>query len=167
LQFQIPATSEEIQMNALVKRSAADPQRPLTHGGLMKQFRLILLAVLSGLGMAPHAQAHHAFSAEYDAQQVVELTGVVTKVEWTNPHVRFYIDVEDADGQVTTWDFELQSVNTLTRAGWSRNVLKTGDVVTVVGYLARNGTKRANARGSVTKADGTVLFAGDAAGGEQ
>ena len=129
----------------------------------MKALTPMLLAAALPWVIAPVAQAHHAFSAEYDVNQVVELTGVVTKVEWTNPHVRFYIDVDGADGQVTNWDFELQSVNTLTRDGWSRNVLKTGDVITVVGYRARNGTNRANARGSVTKADGTTLFAGDAA----
>ena len=129
----------------------------------MKPIRLILLTVLACLAIAPLAQAHHAFSAEYDASQVVELTGVVTKVEWTNPHVRFYIDVKTPDGQVTNWDFELQSVNTLTRAGWSRKALNAGDIITVVGYRARNGANRANARGSVTKADGTILFAGDAA----
>jgi outer membrane usher protein FimD/PapC len=95
------------------------------------------------------------------------VTGVVTKVEWTNPHVRFYVDVKDANGSVTNWDFELQSVNTLTRAGWTRHALQAGDVVTVVGYRARNGSHRANARGSVTKTDGTRLFAGDAAADER
>jgi hypothetical protein len=110
---------------------------------------------------APPAQAHHAFSAEYDVNQVMEVTGTVTKVEWTNPHVRFYVDVEGENGGLTNWDFELQSVNTLTRAGWSRDALQVGDVVTVVAYKARNGSNRANARGSVMKADGTLLFAGD------
>lgn len=117
---------------------------------------------LAGLCVASQSNAHHAFSAEYDVDQVLEVTGVVTRVEWTNPHVRFYVDVKDANGSVTNWDFELQSVNTLTRAGWTRHALQAGDVVTVVGYLARNGSNRANARGSVTKADGTTLFAGDA-----
>jgi hypothetical protein len=130
----------------------------------MNRFKYLLTSFLTGLCLVAPVQAHHAFSAEYDAKQVIELTGVVTKVEWTNPHVRFYLDVEDANGAVTNWDFELQSVNTLTRAGWNRRALQEGDVITVVGYKARNGTNRANARGSVTKADGTTLFAGDAAG---
>ena len=125
------------------------------------------MMALVGLTVASHSYGHHAFSAEYDVDQVLEVTGVVTKVEWTNPHVRFYVDVKDANGSVTSWDFELQSVNTLTRAGWTRNALQAGDVVTVVGYLARNGSNRANARGSVTKSDGTRLFAGDAGADEQ
>src|SRR5688572_26424371 len=131
----------------------------------MKPSHLLLALACAStcLATAPTVQAHHAFSAEYDATQVVELTGIVTKLEWTNPHVRFYIDVKGSKGEITNWDFELQSVNTLTRDGWSRNVLKVGDTVTVVGYRARNGSNRANARGSVTKADGTTLFAGDAA----
>ena len=123
------------------------------------------LVVLSVLGSS--ADAHHAFSAEYDVDQVLEVTGVVTKVEWTNPHVRFYVDVQDANGSVTNWDFELQSVNTLTRSGWTRHALQAGDVVTVVAYRARNGSNRANARGSVKKADGTTLFAGDPAADSQ
>jgi outer membrane usher protein FimD/PapC len=125
------------------------------------------MVTLAGLCIASQSYGHHAFSAEYDVDQVLEVTGVVTKVEWTNPHVRFYVDVKDANGSVTNWDFELQSVNTLTRAGWNRHALKRGDVVTVVGYRVRNGSNRANARGSVTKADGTTLFAGDAATDEQ
>jgi hypothetical protein len=125
------------------------------------------MAALAGLCLASQSYGHHAFSAEYDVDQVLEVTGVVTKVEWTNPHVRFYVDVKDANGSVTNWDFELQSVNTLTRAGWTRHALQAGDVVTVVGYRARNGSHRANARGSVTKTDGTRLFAGDAAADER
>jgi hypothetical protein len=125
------------------------------------------MVALAGLYVVSQSYGHHAFSAEYDVDQVLEVTGVVTKVEWTNPHVRFYVDVKDANGSVTNWDFELQSVNTLTRAGWTRHALQAGDVVTVVGYRARNGSHRANARGSVTKTDGTRLFAGDAAADER
>jgi hypothetical protein len=125
------------------------------------------MVALASLCIASQTYGHHAFSAEYDVDQVLEVTGVVTLVEWTNPHVRFYVDVKDANGSVINWDFELQSVNTLTRAGWTRHALQVGDVVTVVGYRARNGSYRANARGSVTKADGTTLFAGDAAVDEQ
>jgi hypothetical protein len=128
----------------------------------MKNTTNLLFTALAVLLLAaPVARAHHAFSAEYDVNQVMEVTGTVTLVEWTNPHVRFYVDVTGDDGEVVNWDFELQSVNTLVRAGWSRDALKAGDVVTVVAYKARNGSKRANARGSVVKADGTQLFAGD------
>lgn len=133
----------------------------------MRRWQRLSIVALAGLCVAPQSDAHHAFSAEYDVDQVLEVTGVVTRVEWTNPHVRFYVDVKDANGSVTNWDFELQSVNTLTRAGWTRHAFQAGDVVTVVGYLARNGSNRANARGSVTKADGTTLFAGDAGADEQ
>lgn len=133
----------------------------------MRRWQRFSVGVLASWCAASQGHGHHAFSAEYDVDKVLEVTGVVTLVEWTNPHVRFYLDVVDDDGGVTNWDFELQSVNTLTRAGWSRHALQPGDVVTVVGYLARNGANRANARGSVTKADGTRLFAGDAATDEQ
>lgn len=127
----------------------------------MPRLRYLFVLFLVIQLVALPVQAHHAFSAEYDVNQVIEVTGVVTLVEWTNPHVRFYVDVSEEDGELTNWDFELQSVNTLIRAGWTRYALKAGDVITVVGYKARNGSNRANARGSVTKVDGTVLFAGD------
>lgn len=130
---------------------------------LLETSKHLAIVVAACLCLSAPSFGHHAFSAEYDVNDVIEVTGVVTKVEWTNPHVRFYVDVKAADGTVTNWDFELQSVNTLTRAGWSRHALQEGDVISVVGYRARNGSNRANARGSVTKADGTTLFADDAA----
>ena len=102
--------------------------------------------------------AHHSFSAEYDSKQPVELKGTVTKVEWTNPHARFYVDVKDDKGAVTNWNFELASPNVLSRNGWSRNALKVGDVVTVAGARAKDGAHMANAR-SVTLADGRKVFA--------
>ena len=85
--------------------------------------------------------------------EAVTLTGKVTKVEWTNPHARFYIDVKGDDGQTTNWNLELASPNVLKRQGWASNSLKEGDVVTVEGSLARSGAKMANAR-VVTLADG-------------
>jgi hypothetical protein len=126
----------------------------------MKLRVCVLIGVVAMLGPAL-LLAHHAFSAEYDANKTIVLKGVVTKLEWTNPHVRFYVDVKDAKG-TTNWDLELQSVNTLTRNGWTRHALKVGDEVTVSAYLAKDGSNRANARGSVTLADGKKLFAGDA-----
>ena len=116
-------------------------------------------AVLIGaavLHIAP-AGAHHSFATQYDANAPVTLTGVVTKVEWTNPHARFYVDVADADG-VTNWNLELASPNVLRRNGWARDSLKVGDEVTVEGSLARSGAKMANAR-TVRLADGTSVFA--------
>lgn len=107
--------------------------------------------------------AHHSFAAEYDADKPVTLRGTVTKVEWTNPHARFYVDVTDETGKVTNWNLELASPNVLKRNGWSRNSLKQGDVVTVEGSLARDGSKMANAR-TVTLADGRRVFAGSSGG---
>jgi hypothetical protein len=106
--------------------------------------------------------AHHGFSSEYDENKPVTLTGVVSKIEWTNPHARFYIDVKDANGKVSTWNFELASVNSLRRNGWTQFTLKVGDVVTAKGYAALSGVTMANAS-SVTLADGTSLFAATSA----
>jgi hypothetical protein len=108
--------------------------------------------------------AHHSFGAEYDAGKPVTLTGTVTKVEWTNPHVRFYIDVKDENGSVTNWNLELASPNVLMRQGWTRNSLKVGDVVTVTGSQAKDASKMANAA-TVTLADGRKVFARSAEDG--
>jgi len=105
--------------------------------------------------------AHHSFAAEYDSNKPVSLTGAVTKVEWTNPHVRFYIDVKDASGATNNWEFELGSPNGLMRKGWTRNSLKEGDKISVEGYLAKDGAHLANAR-TVALADGRKVFAGAA-----
>ena len=105
------------------------------------------------------AFSHHAFSAEFDVKKPITLTGTVTKVEWTNPHARFYVSVTDEGGGTTVWDFELASPNGLMRRGWTRSSIKSGDIVTVSGYLAKDGSKMANAR-SVSLADGRKIFAG-------
>ncbi len=102
--------------------------------------------------------AHHSFAAQYDPDSPVTLKGVVTKIEWTNPHARFYIDVTDGAGNVINWNLELASPNILNRNGWSRNFVALGDEVTVDGSLARDGSKMANAL-TVTLADGTVAGA--------
>ena len=107
--------------------------------------------------------AHHSFAAEYDANKPVTLKGKVTKVEWTNPHARFYVDVADPTGKVTNWNLELASPNVLKRAGWQRDSIKEGDVVTVEGSAAKDGAKMANAR-AVTLADGKRVFAGSSGG---
>jgi hypothetical protein len=126
----------------------------------MKASLLCGLAAVLGLAAVP-ALAHHSFAAEYDAAKPVTLTGTVTKVEWMNPHARFYIDVKDDAGKVTNWEFELGSPNGLMRRGWTRNSLKTGDVVTVNGSLAKDGSSLANAR-TIKLADGRQVFAGSA-----
>jgi hypothetical protein len=124
--------------------------------------------VLAALGVAVAAagpvSAHHSFAAQYDANSPVTLKGVVTKVEWMNPHARFYINVTDADGKVANWNLELASPNYLKRAGWSSTSLKEGDEVTVEGSLARSGANMANAR-LVTFPDGTRVFARSAQDG--
>jgi len=110
--------------------------------------------VLAGalLLAAPAAMlAHHSFAAEYDAKKPVNVKGVVTKVDWTNPHVYFYMDVEDDSGKITNWAFEMGPPNGLQRAGWTRNTMKVGDEIVVEGSMAKDGSKQGNAR-SVTLA---------------
>ena len=119
----------------------------------------IFLAAALLLTAAAPAIAHHAFAAEYDADQPVTLKGKVTKFEWTNPHARFYIDVVDAKGVVTNWNLELASPNVLKRNGWSSKILQIGDTVTVEGSRAKNGSKMANAK-AVTLANGQRVFSG-------
>jgi V8-like Glu-specific endopeptidase len=108
--------------------------------------------------------AHHSFGAEYDANKPITLTGTVTSVEWTNPHIHFYMDVKEANGKVVNWKFEGFPPNVLYRTGWKREVtMKPGDTVTVFGWRARDGTAWAHSR-QVTFADGQKLFSGPPAG---
>ena len=114
-----------------------------------------------GLSIAMHpVRAHHSFAAEFDAAKPFNLTGTVTKVVWSNPHAWVYFDVVDAGASKTTnWAVELNSPNALMRAGWKRDTLKPGDVVTIEGSLAKDGSPTGNAR-SVMTPDGQKLFAG-------
>jgi hypothetical protein len=118
-----------------------------------------LAASLGLLALAAPVFAHHSFAAEYDNAKPVTLTGSVTKVEWMNPHARFYMDVKDDKGAVTNWEFELGSPNGLARRGWTRNSMKAGDQIVVDGYMAKDGSNLANAR-NIKLADGRKLFAG-------
>jgi|SRR5215470_5478907 hypothetical protein len=95
--------------------------------------------------------AHHSFSAEYDSAKRITLKGIVSKVDWMNPHVYFYIDVKDDSGAITNWALEMGPPNGLQKSGWTRNTIKVGDEVIVDGTLAKDGSKQANAR-SVTMA---------------
>jgi len=109
--------------------------------------------------------AHHAFSAEFDANQPVTLKGAVTKVEWINPHSWLYIDVKDpATGKVVSWKVEMGAPNQLLRRGWNKNSLPAGTEVVVEGYRAKNGSDIANG-GNVTLADGRKLFVGSSGTG--
>jgi hypothetical protein len=114
---------------------------------------------VAALSLAAAAAAHHSFSAEFDANSPIELSGTVTKVEWANPHTFFYIDVTGDSGRVDTWALELGSPNGLMRRGWTRNSMKIGDAVMVSGWRAKDGSLKGNAR-SVTLASGQKLFAG-------
>jgi hypothetical protein len=121
---------------------------------------LILVATLAATTLAPAAvRAHHSFAAEFDRDKPITLTGTVTKLEWTNPHARLYIDVKDEKGNVVNWDLELGPPNGLMRRGWNRNSLRQGHVVTVNGFLSKLAPHVANAR-TVKLADGREVFAG-------
>jgi len=119
--------------------------------------RTVLIAVL-GLSLSTAAAlAHHSFVAEYDGDKPVKVTGVVTKVEWMNPHIWFYVDVKDEAGKVTKWGFSGGSPGILQRRGIPRNALKIGDVVVVEGFRARDGSNNASG-GRVTFSDGRQVF---------
>src|SRR5712692_9213104 len=123
----------------------------------------VLVAGLGLLAAAVPLLAHHSFAAEYDATKPIKLTGTVTKMEWMNPHARFYVDVKDESGKVTNWNFELGAIPVLLKQGWRKDSLRVGDQVTVEGFLAKDGTKAmANAR-RVTLPDGRRVFGGSSA----
>jgi hypothetical protein len=118
---------------------------------------VVVLAL--SLAVGPRLAAHHSFAAEYDASKAVSLTGVVTKLEWTNPHARVYLDVKGSEGAVTNWEFELGSVNMLIRYKFTKNTISIGETVTIEGFLAKDGSALANAK-IIKLADGRVFSAG-------
>lgn len=119
----------------------------------------VVIAALGLLVAAVPVIAHHSFAAEFDANKPVKVTGTVTKVEWKNPHVYFYLDVKEDDGKVTNWGMEMGSPNGLMRQGWTRNSMKVGDVVSVEGSRARDGSAIGNARSVTLASTGQRLFA--------
>jgi hypothetical protein len=124
--------------------------------------RMIMIGLTASvLAAGSPAFAHHSFPAEYDAAKPITLTGKVTKVEWTNPHIFIYVDVpDDKTGGVVNWALELGGPNSLMRLGWKRDSLKAGDLVTVEGSLARDGSPLANAQSIVMAATGKKMLAG-------
>jgi hypothetical protein len=123
----------------------------------MKAHVLGVLASMVILAAAP-ALAHHPFAAEFDSKKPVTITGTITKVDWSNPHAVLHLDEKKATGEVTNWTIELGGPGALTRRGWNQTSVKSGDQVTVQGWLARDGSKRANAD-TVSMSDGHKLSA--------
>lgn len=128
-----------------------------------------LLAVVVGivavaLASARPLQAHHSFAAQYDGSKAIRLTGVLTKIEWTNPHTYFYIDVKEPDGKVVQWGLEAGSPGALSRRGFKRGDLKIGDTIIVDGYRSRDGSHLADAR-RVTLPDGRIVSGASAGDG--
>ena len=132
---------------------------------MTRMFYVVLVFAALVATRATTTLAHHSFSAEYDANKPLNLKGAVTKVEWTNPHAYFYIDVrDDKTGKVTNWALEMGSPNGLMNQGWTRNTLKVGDIVSVEGSLARSGKPLGNARAVVLSSTGQRLFAASSQG---
>jgi hypothetical protein len=127
----------------------------------MKIWTRTLLALLIATSATGAAIAHHSFAAEFDSAKKLKLTGTVTKVQWRNPHIYFFVDVKGEDGKIYNWAMELGSPNGLMRRGWTRDSLKIGDLVTVEGARARDNSYKGNAT-SVVMADGKKMFNGTA-----
>ena len=116
-----------------------------------------LVGALLACATATGASAHHSFAAEFDANQPVELRGTITKMEWINPHSWLHIDVKNTDGTTTPWMIEGATPNTLLRRGFTREAVKAGTEITIIGYRAKNGANRANGRDLILP-DGSRLF---------
>jgi hypothetical protein len=129
----------------------------------MKNILTILMAGAALLLAALPLIGHHSFAAQYDSNKNVTLTGAVTKIQWMNPHMYFFIDVKDAAGKVTNWGIENGNLPGLMRRGWRKDSLQIGNVVTIEGYPARDGSPLANAQ-TVKLSDGRTLFAGSSRG---
>ena len=126
---------------------------------------IVLSLTTSVLAAALPVYAHHSFPAQYDIAKPITLTGKVTKVEWTNPHIFIYIDVQnEKTGEVVNWALEMGGPNALLRLGWKRDSLKPDDLVTVEGSLARDGTPLANAKSIVMVSTGRRMLAGSSDG---
>lgn len=120
--------------------------------------RFVALAFVLAWAAAP-VLAHHSFAAQYDSKQPITFTGTITKMEWQNPHIYFYVNAKDASGKLTSYAVEGAPPNTLYRSGWRKDSMKIGEIVTVEGSKARDGSNLVNAR-SVVMANGKRVFAG-------
>ena len=129
----------------------------------MKGVLPVVVGVASLLAAAA-AGAHHSFAAEFDVNRPIKLTGTVTKIEWTNPHAWVFVDAKDAQGVAQNWAIELVGINDLLRLGWGRDKVKTGDVISIDGFGAKNGTNTVNAA-SVSLANGELVWASQKAPG--
>ena len=130
----------------------------------MRRVPAVLLALSFVLSCTASAVAHHAFSAEFDANKPIQLQGTVTKMEWINPHAWIHMDVKTSDGKTESWMIEGGTPNTLFRRGFTKNSLLPGTVIKVDGYQAKDGSKKGNGR-DVTFADGKKLFLGSSGTG--
>jgi len=126
----------------------------------MRQMTFIAIGLMSFALSATPSVAHHSFAAVFDREDPIEITGTVTRVEWVNPHAWFYLDVENENGELVEWALEMGSANHLRRRGWNRNALQVGDVVTVAGSRARDGTTMGAVRTVTLKSTGESLFGG-------
>ena len=126
--------------------------------------KLAIVICVASIAASRPALAHHSFAAEFDDSKPVKLTGTVTKGEWANPHIWFFMDVKNQDCSVTNLGFEMGGTGQLVRAGWKRDSMKIGDVVTVDARRARDGSNRANAQTVVLNNTGQRLFAGSSQG---
>ena len=139
----------------------------MERNGMQRMKMIIGAGVLAVVTVAP-LTAHHSFAAEYDNSKPLKLTGAVTRIEWQNPHAYFYLDVKDPEsGRVVNWAFEMGAPAVLQRSGWKRSSMKIGDVLTIEGWAAKDGSHHANARVVTVAATGQRLGAGSSAGDAQ
>lgn len=144
-----------------------NPTHPSLHSRIatnVRRARLPLIALVIGLGAVASLHAHHSFAAQYDIDKPVRLVGALTKIEWTNPHSYFYLNVKNAKGELVEWTIETAGPGALSRRGFKKGTIKLGDTLIVDGYLAKSGGKLIDGR-RVTLPDGTVVNGGTAGDG--